>query len=401
MALKIDFGTLPSDLSGIKSKLDNISSVKIPSFAAYTEDVARLKKQAAKYSGKKNVVVIGNGGSDNNFIILYEALARFKTEKQVYVINGMDPDYINHVKSRCSKKDTIVIPVTKSGTNIDCLEALFAFEGYEWLPLTSDDRGVLKEIAQKKGLDIVVHPDVGGRFSGLTSCALFPALLVGVDSEEVVKGAKSMYKICAPSVKASDNPALRLSAALFLLEKEGYSEVFMPVYSVRLEGAVPLIRQLMHESVCKKMTGQTFYGYLGPEMQHHTTQRFFGGPKNVVGIFITQKMWDSEITLKVDDSLKPIKLRDSTLGVMDQMPLSKSMHFDFSGVKKHSQTNEIPHAVIEVEKVDEFNIGELMAFWQYVAVYSSFLRDADPFDQPEVEYAKKVSFELRKGFKKQ
>ncbi len=98
-----------------------------------------------------------------------------------------------------------------------------------------------------------------------------------------------MYKKCLPAVPVDENPALKLSSALYLLEKREFSEVFMPFYSVKMSGAIPLIVQLMHESVCKDGKGQTFYGALAPESQHHTNQRFFGGQRNVVGLFVIQK----------------------------------------------------------------------------------------------------------------
>ena len=36
----------------------------------------------------------------------------------------------------------------------------------------------------------------------------------------------------------------------------------------------------MHESFGKDKLGQSYFGGQGPEMQHHTSQRFFGGRKN-------------------------------------------------------------------------------------------------------------------------
>jgi glucose-6-phosphate isomerase len=40
-----------------------------------------------------------------------------------------------------------------------------------------------------------------------------------------------------------------------------------------------------------------------------------------------------------------------------------------------------------------------MAFWQLYAVYSSLLRNVDPFDQPQVEGSKKISFDKRLQYK--
>jgi glucose-6-phosphate isomerase len=42
-----------------------------------------------------------------------------------------------------------------------------------------------------------------------------------------------------------------------------------------------------------------------------------------------------------------------------------------------------------------------MAFWQMFAVYSSILRGVDPFNQPQVENSKNISFAKREKFKGQ
>ncbi|EHK02474.1 hypothetical protein HRED_04343, partial [Candidatus Haloredivivus sp. G17] len=39
--------------------------------------------------------------------------------------------------------------------------------------------------------------------------------------------------------------------------------------------------------------------------------------------------------------------------------------------------------------------GRFMAFLQYLAVYSSWLRDVDPFNQPNVEKSKNIGFKMR------
>ncbi|MDO8627393.1 MAG: glucose-6-phosphate isomerase, partial [Candidatus Diapherotrites archaeon] len=58
---------------------------------------------------------------------------------------------------------------------------------------------------------------------------------------------------------------------------------------------------------------------------------------------------------------------------------------------------KIPVISIAIDKVDEENIGELIGFFQWLAIYSALLRDVNPFDQPQVENSKKISFEYRKN----
>ncbi|MFH1510145.1 MAG: hypothetical protein ABIF10_00510, partial [Candidatus Woesearchaeota archaeon] len=97
--------------------------------------------------------------------------------------------------------------------------------------------------------------------------------------------------------------------------------------------------------------------------------------------------------------LQRIQLLDSALDVIDSLPLSKALDFEFQGVREHTISCKIPFCVVNVDSVTPESAGEFMGFWHYVAIYSAWLRGANPFDQPEVEFSKKYSFELRKKYK--
>jgi glucose-6-phosphate isomerase len=289
------------------------------------------------------------------------------------------------------------MPVSKSGTTIGTLESMFAFSDHKILLVTSPDTGALSILAKEKGLDIIPHPPVGGRYSGLTSSAFAPALFFDIDVEAIDNGARTMYKYCHPGVAIDKNLALQLAASLYLLEKKGYEEIFCPIYSSKLGGFENLIVQLMHESVCKKARGQTIYCAEAPESQHHTNQRFFGGRKNVIGLFVTvESQQDMESKVAVPDAVKQIKVRDGTLENINKVPYAKALEFEFQGTYQDAINNKIPCAHISLDKISPFSIGEFLGFWHYVAVYSSWLRDVNAFDQPQVETSKEISFKLRK-----
>jgi len=346
-----------------------------------------------RFKNLKNIIVLGNGGSINNTIAILGALSDGK--KNSFFLSTMEPDEIARIKSLCNKDETLVMPVTKSGTNICPLEGLLSFLNYSILPVTSGDRGVLLEISKRRKMDYIEHPDVGGRFSGRTSCAFAPASFMGIDVKGVNKGAMEMYKKCAPDVPIEKNPALQISAALYLLEQRGYTEVFCSTYSTRMVSFLPLIVQIMHESVCKNGKGQAFYGGMGPETQHHTNQRFFGGRKNVVGLFTKVERFVNDSDIEVPKDLSNIPLRGGKFGDIDKGSYSKHLGFELEGVLDNTKRDSIPHIIISVDKVTPESVGEYLALWQYIGVYSSILRDVNPFDQPAVEYAKDVSFKLR------
>jgi len=154
--------------------------------------------------------------------------------------------------------------------------------------------------------------------------------------------------------------------------------------------------QLMHETVGKEGKGQTMICADAPDSQHHTNQRFFGGRKDMMGLFLTVENQDSEITLRIPETVKDIPLRDGTIENIDGIPLARSIEYEFKGTWEDAISNKIPVARISLDRITPESIGELTAFWHYVAVYSAALRGLNPFDQPQVESSKAISFRLRK-----
>jgi glucose-6-phosphate isomerase len=390
-----------SSFTELKAKLAAIKKAQIPVFDQYKEDLGSLKTVMHKYRRYKNLILIGNGGSNTSLKAYHSALVPLDSKKKLFILTTMEPDLLDELRHLFPRWRTLVMPVSKSGTTIGLLESLFAFPDYKMLPVTSPTEGALSVIAKKEGLDIIPHPNVGGRFSGLTSSALAPALFFNIDIDSIENGARAMYARCAPSMRIEENPALQLACVLYLLEKKRYSEIFCPIYSSKLAGFSNLIVQLMHESVCKKGRGQTIYCADAPESQHHTNQRFFGGKKNVLGLFVTvNSQHDSILKVKVPESVKAVEVRGGLVGDIDNVPYQKSLEFEFEGTYRDAVSNRIPCIKLSLDKISAFSVGEFIGFWHYVAVYSSLLRDVDPYDQPQVESSKDISFSLRKEHKK-
>ncbi|MBI2549071.1 hypothetical protein HYW21_07010 [Candidatus Woesearchaeota archaeon] len=395
MALTLDL--TPSILkrvpSSLQKKLNEIQTKPLPAFVTHEPDIYGIRAFVQPYHDYQTLLLLGNGGSINNFIALYEALTAWHNNgKQVIIVNTNEPEFITKIKKRFSNKDSLVMMISKSGENLVPLEALFAFQDYHWVGVTQE-KSTVAQLAKHSGVPVYIHPDVGGRYAGRTSCSFVPLAFFNLDIEQINEGALALYKKSHPSVPLTENKALQLSLYLLMLEEQGYGEVFMSFYTTALTGFLPLIVQLMHESVAKQEKGQTFFGGLAPETHHHTNQRFFGGPKNVVGLFVRVAR-HQHLTLTVPQHLRKLPFRKGTLGDLHHLELGAALLYEYEGTRQHALKKKIPHAVLTLDAVTPYTVGELLAFFQYVAVYSSWLRDVNPFDQPEVEFAKSVSFRL-------
>ncbi|QQS22588.1 hypothetical protein IPM19_03070 [bacterium] len=385
--MKINFYNTPQpaafDAALIKDK---------PNFIDYRPDFALMDRLTKQFEDKEHVIVVGHGGSITSSVGIYSAL-RSSARTQMHFVSTIDPDYIAAIKSFASKDNSLVIAISKSGETVTQIEALMQFIDYPMLIVTGV-AGPLSEIAAKLNSTQVIHPPIGGRFSGFSEVGLLPIALAGINAKEIYDaGQKYLQQF------QSNNPAYEAASILYQLEQQGIADVFLPIYSEELFPYSNLIIQLCHESFGKDGKGQTYFAHRAPESQHHTNQRFFGGQKNIAGWFIGDMRSDNMLVTKIPESLSNVPLKTSTLNLLDGIPLQSAMQFEREATLEDAKLQNIPVVDMMLETVDHKDVGEFMAFWQLYAVYASCMRGVDPYNQPQVEASKKISFAKRQQFK--
>jgi glucose-6-phosphate isomerase len=395
--IKINFQDLQikPEVQKYQRELNLIAKSAAPTFETNQTDLKALEKQLAKFKKYKNVILIANGGSRTSARAFYYGLQDFRNKVTFKFVTSPEPRAINFLRKNYPKKNTLVLVISKSGDNINNIEPILLLADYPVLVITGSQKSTLREMAEKKKWTIIDHPEMGGRFSGLTSCGLAPALLMGLDAKKLTAGAKSGYQKYSGKVALGKNDALNMALHFAELGNKGYGEIFASIYSSSLVALLPLMTQLIHETVGKNGRGQTIFGDYSPESQHHTNQRFFGGPKNVIGLFMSESKIDKDLKIVVPALFKKIVFRGAEMGKLNGILASQTLHFDKMGVLQNCRNHKIPATEVTIDKLNQENFAEMIVFWQYFAVYSAMLRDLNPFDQPEVEAAKKISLELR------
>ncbi len=363
-----------------------------PVFLGYKPDFELLEKLKTEYSLYENILVVAHGGSINPLFGLYNAL-KYQATKKVYFLNTVDPDYISELKNTLPKEKTLVLPVSKSGENTTQLEETFAFLDYKILVVTGK-ASPLKAVAEKMNWPMVEHPPIGGRYTGLTEVNLIAAAICGIDTKSLYEGGLEIYR-----EYEKDNLAWKASSILFLLEQKGYADVLMFFYSHFLFPSSFGIVQLCHESFGKNGKGQSYFAHEGPEVQHHTTQRYYGGQKNIAGFFITVNKFLNNLNTEYPTETHSVQIKGRHLFDISKIPLSEGLNAEALANVEDSRIRGIPAVHMQLSDFSPKEIGRFTAFWQLFAVYSSLLREVDPFDQPEVENSKKISFTKRLQFK--
>ena len=375
------------------------------------EEFRRIKKAAKKIQSDSDVlVVIGIGGSYLGARAVIEALShtfhnslpnsKRKTPQIVYAGNNLSPVYMNDLLEFISDKDISINVISKSGTTTEPAIAFRIFrevletkygvaEARKRIYVTTDKaRGALKTLSNEEKYETFVIPDnVGGRFSVLTAVGLLPIAAAGIDIDKLMKGAKAAQdRYSDEDVKY--NECYKYAVIRNLLYNSDKTIEILANYEPKLHYFTEWWKQLYGESEGKDQKGIFPAGVDLTTDLHSMGQYIQDGRRDIFETVLNVKENSSEITIQTDgQNLDGLNyLADKTLGYVN----SKAME----GTVQAHVTGNVPNLMIEIDKLDEENIGELIYFFEKACAMSGSLLGVNPFNQPGVEEYKKNMFKL-------
>lgn len=363
-----------------------------------------LKDLARELKGSyEDIVILGIGGSALGTICLHQSL---KPETRIHFIDNIDPTLIAGIESKINLVKTLFIVVTKSGTTPETLAQFFYFANQynqkslklskHFIVVTDPKDSPLRTIAQKENLTIFDIPlNVGGRFSVLTSVGLLPAELIGLDTEKLIDGAKQMRDSFLNKNQEHNLP-FRLATIQYLLYQKGKSINVMMPYSQKLIRFADWYRQLLAESIGKKInnTGQiinagiTPINALGVTDQHSQSQLYNEGPNDKVHLFINIKDLGTELEI-------PLPWQEfNGLKYLKGVTFNKLMATEMKGTMESLNKNNRPNLLLEIDKVDEEHLGAMFMLFEAATAFLGEYFEINAFDQPGVELSKQITKKL-------
>jgi glucose-6-phosphate isomerase len=341
----------------------------------------------------KNLLVIGIGGSALGTRALHSALC-CEDSPAFFVLDNIDPttfqDTIKLIQSNDPDlSSTVVTVISKSGETPEisalCMATQAALPDATYVAITGE-KGALREHARKHGWDCLPVPDgVGGRFSVLSPVGLFPVAMCGVDIQELLRGAEKMDDRC---MQLKNNPAAELADGLVSAINEGHSIHVMMPYCNNLIQFAHWYVQLWAESLGKKdihgnRVGPTPIAAIGATDQHSMLQLWREGPADKIIGFLTVSQLP-EIPLG-NESLGTSQawLCGETLGSLlsaEQIATERAV----KDARQGTWTLTLPN-------LSPFYIGQFIALWQDTVAIAGRLLQVNPYNQPGVEYGKKLT----------
>ncbi|GAA2023105.1 glucose-6-phosphate isomerase [Terrabacter terrae] len=218
-------------------------------------EIAALRESFAE-QGLTHVVLCGMGGSS-----LAPEVICATAGTPLVVLDSSDPDYVRRALGD-DLAHTVVVVSSKSGSTVEtdsqrrAYEQAFTDAGIDpaaRIVVVTDPGSPLDKESREKGYRVVnADPNVGGRYSALTAFGLVPSGLAGVDIEALLDDAESVADLLAADDDA--NPGLRLGAAIGGTEPLRDKLVLVDEGS-GIVGFADWAEQLIAESTGKNGTG--------------------------------------------------------------------------------------------------------------------------------------------------
>ncbi len=358
------------------------------------------------------LVVCGIGGSYLGARAVIEALnGLFPTDdfEILYLGNTLSSDYTYQIMKHLEKKHFAINCISKSGTTTETavsfrlLKNLYIKKfGKETLKdavyaTTDKARGALKSEADKEGYECFVIPDdIGGRFSVITPVGLLPIAAAGIDIKAFLEGVKQGEK--EYSVKdMMKNPAYYYGALRYFLNREGkyISEMFVS-YDLQNKMIAEWLKQLFDESegkdnqalLCSSAIFTTDLHSMGQFIQQ-------GSPILFETIIKTKKPIHDVSVPSNEENL-------DNLNYLAGKKLSYINSKAYEATLKAHTEGHTPAIVLTIDKMDAYNLGNLVYFFFRACAFSAYLLGVNPFNQPGVEIYKKNMFTLlgKPGYQK-
>ncbi len=372
------------------------------------EEFAQIKECAEKIKKDSEVlVVLGIGGSylgaraaiefvkSNNY-----NLVKKDTPDIYFGGNTISSSAVAELIKLIEGKDFSINVISKSGTTTETAIAFRIFkklaeekygkeEAVKRIYVTTDkSRGALKALADSEGYKTFVVPDdVGGRYSVLTAVGLLPIAVAGIDVDAIMQGAADAREEYSKDDVLS-NDCYKYAAIRNMLYRDGKKLEMMAAYEPSMTMWCEWFKQLFGESEGKENKGI------------YPTSAIFSTDLHSLGQYIQQGERSLfETVIWVNNPKEDVEIEfDDINGDGLNFVAGKTVHFvnskAFAGTVLAHTDGDVPNIVIEIDKQDEYTLGQMIYFFEKACGISGYMLEVNPFDQPGVESYKKNMFAL-------
>ncbi|MFA7401922.1 MAG: glucose-6-phosphate isomerase [Bacteroidales bacterium] len=384
----------------------DVNNIAPPSLINEIENLIQTMSGIADY-----IVVAGIGGSYLGAKAVIEALSTsFPSKKPqiIYAGHNLSEDYHADLLAFLNNVDYSLIVISKSGTTTETSVSFRLLQKHcekkygirssqkRIICITDKTKGALKLLADKKGYKSFVIPDdVGGRYSVLSPVGLLPIGMAGFNIKELVQGAIEMSKIL--NQQKEYNIAVRYALFRNDMLNNGYMVEVMTAFEPKMFYLIEWWKQLFGESEGKNHKGIFPAGAIYTTDLHSMGQYMQEGQRIVFETVLSIAHANDTCIIPHDPD------NYDALNYIAGKRISNINTQAKNGTILAHQDGGVPVIEIEMDCLNEKNLGALIYFFEFSCAISGYTLGINPFNQPGVEAYKKNMFALLKkeGYEKE
>ena len=354
------------------------------------------------------VVVAGIGGSYLGARAVLEALGdtfgwlkASDSPRILFAGNNIGEDYLSELIDYLHGKRFGVINISKSGTTTETaitfrlLKRMCEEErGKDMarkviVAVTDAKKGAARTTADKEGYTSFIIPDnVGGRFSVLTPVGLLPIACAGFDIDALVKGAQDMEKATDISVPFADNLCAQYAAIRNALYTNGKKIEILVNFQPKLHYVNEWWKQLYGESEGKDKKGIFPAAVDFSTDLHSMGQWIQDGERTIFETVISVDKPEHKLEVPADEE------NLDGLNFLAGKRIDEVNHQAELGTQLAHVDGGVPNIRISIDRLDAYNVGQLIYFFEKACGVSGLVLGVNPFNQPGVEDYKRNMFAL-------
>ena len=382
----------------LRSELPVLPFLSLP-FAE--ELTAELERHESFLRSFKHMLLLGIGGSALGPRALQRAFAPAQdrpgcTGPWLWIADNIQTDWLADAFEKLPPEETVVVVISKSGGTIETMAQYLLVLPWlqEKLPgswrdhlfmITDSHKGFLREEAEKHSIRSLPVPDnLGGRYSVLSAVGLVPAVFLGMDWKGLLQGALSVGRPLAQApATLPDHPAWKLASWAWNMSQAGKNQLIYFCYIPSWSTFGPWFCQLWAESLGKNGRGTMPIPATGVTDQHSLLQMFLDGPRDKACLFVSSPADTSCLPMPSSLPAKWTYLEGHSFGdILDAETLATRATLAQKGV---------PTVHLDMPDGSAFYAGKMMMLMEAATIFTGWLLDINPVDQPAVETGKQLA----------
>jgi len=337
---------------------DRLGWLTLPSIMKERIEGIHLFREEIRDEDFSHAVLCGMGGSSLAPEVFQATFGNAPGFPELLVADSTHPKAVESVIRAIDVDRTLFVVSSKSGSTLETLSLFKYFwkkigsrrndPGRQFVAITDPGTPLQTLGQQRKFRKIFLAPtDVGGRFSALSEFGLVPSALIGLDIEKLLDRAAFAAESCTEDVTDERISCLYLGAALG--EMSGCRDKMTVLASASLSRFPHWLEQLVAES-----TGKEARGIIPVIDEPKIPAEEYGSDRFFVAFLL-------EGNVNVD------------------------LIAHLEGIEKSG------HPTIRIDLKDGYGLAQEFFRWEVAVALASSILGINPFNQPDVELAKKLT----------